>query len=146
MNTVASARPDAAIAVDAEAVEEARVAIGEDFIFAEQSTISTHIETADVFRAAHFVGYASYSKDFGDDEARKFNQCWATVSVNNGFKKNSSIKTKKNEKDVLMQVFTKTLGNKKLNKTYELEISLLDEYKEQYGEKIEAMLGSFALK
>ena len=90
--------------------------------------------------------FEAYSKDFGDDEARKFNQCWATVSVNNGFKKNSSIKTKKNEKDVLIQVFTKTLGNKKLNKSYELEISLLDEYKEQYLEKIEAMLGSFALK
>ena len=90
--------------------------------------------------------FEAYSKDFGDDEARKFNQCWAVVSVKNGFKKNSSIKSKKNEKNVLIQLFTKTLGNKKLNKTYELEISLLDEYKEQYAEKIEAMLSSFALK
>ena len=90
--------------------------------------------------------FEAYSKDFGDDEARKFNQCQAVVSVKNGFKKNSLIKSKKNEKDVLIQVFTKTLGNKKLNKTYELEISLLDDYKELYAEKIEAMLSSFALK
>jgi hypothetical protein len=90
--------------------------------------------------------FEAYSKDFGDDDARKFNQCQATVSVKSGFKKNSLIKSKKNEKDVLIQVFTKTLGNKKSNKTYELEISLLDEYKEQYLEKIEAMLDSFALK
>ncbi len=90
--------------------------------------------------------FEAYSKDFGDDDARKFNQCWAIVDVKNSFKKDSSTKSKTNENDVLILTFTKTLGDKQANKTYELKISLLDEHKEQYTEKVEAMLNSFALK
>src|SRR4051812_17512027 len=47
--------------------------------------------------------FEAYSKDFGDDEARKFNQCWAIVDVKNSFKKNSSTKSKINENNVLIQ-------------------------------------------
>ena len=87
-----------------------------------------------------------YSKDFGDDDSKKFHQCQALVSVENIYRKNSSIKKEKNENDVLMLVWTKILGNKKLNKTYKLEITVLDEYKEQYLEKIDKIRDSFTLK
>lgn len=90
--------------------------------------------------------FEAYSKDFGDDEAAKLNQCQAVISVKNGFQKNSSTKTKKNEKDVLIHVFTKRLGSKARNKTYELEVSVLDDYRESFAEKIEMFLNSFALK
>ena len=90
--------------------------------------------------------FEAYSKDFGDDEAAKLNQCWAVVNIKIGFQKSSSTKSEKNEKDVLIHVFTKRLGNKAAKKTYELEISVLDDYREAFAEKIETMLSSFALK
>ena len=59
MNTVASACPNPAIAINAEAVEQAGSAFGEDVVFAKLRTIGAHIETADMFWAVHFVGDAS---------------------------------------------------------------------------------------
>ena len=90
--------------------------------------------------------FETYSKDFGDEEARKLNQCWATIDLKNGFKRNSSTKGKKTENGVLIHTFTKTVGNKSANKTYELEVSVLDKYKETFDDKITKILNSFAIK
>jgi hypothetical protein len=91
--------------------------------------------------------FETYSKDFAEDEAEKFNQCWAVV-VENGGTENSSeiIESEKIEDDVTIKNFVKNLVNPSLNKTYELEISVLPYYQEQYSDRIKMMLESFSLK
>jgi hypothetical protein len=91
--------------------------------------------------------FETYSKDFAEDEAEKFNQCWAVV-VENGETENSSevVVSEKIEDDVTIKIFRKNLVNHSFNKTYELEISVLPYYQEQYSDRIKMMLESFSLK
>ncbi len=87
-----------------------------------------------------------YSKDFGDGEAKKLHQCWAVVSVENTYRKESSTRTKSTENDVAINLFTKTIGDKRSNRSYKLAVSSLDEYGDNFSEKINLMLDSFTLR
>ena len=85
--------------------------------------------------------FEAYSKDFSEeDETEELNQCWATVK---SFKKDESIDKTTNER---VKYFSKSLINKDLAQEFKLEIFVVENYEEQYQEKIDLMLKSFVLK
>lgn len=91
--------------------------------------------------------FETYSKDFGEDESGKFNQCWAFIREKEATEKKAEVsESEKIEDGVTIKVFEKILLNQNLNKTYELEILVLPEYYEQYSDRIKLMLNSFSLK
>lgn len=90
--------------------------------------------------------FEAYSKDFGEEDAAEYRRAHAVVSVqqNPAPDENLPSEIEKTEKGVTLQTFHKILKGD--NKFYELEISLLKEYREQYFDKINEMLNSFSLK
>ena len=91
--------------------------------------------------------FEAYSKDFGEDEAGKFNQCWAVVNEKDGTNYDVNIlESEKIEQDVTIKTYNKTLVSEKLNKSFELEISVIPEYQEKYADGIKLLLQSFNLK
>ncbi len=99
-------------------------------------------------KAASEFDFECYSKDFAEDEAEKFNQCWAVVRVRDGIIKEETetFESDKIEDGVTIKTFCKVLPDNHLNKSFELEIFLLPEYQEKYSEGIDLMLKSFALQ
>jgi len=92
--------------------------------------------------------FECYSKDFAEDEAEKFNQCWAVIKVRDGIikKETETFEFDKIEDGVTIKTFCKVLPDAPMNKSFELEIFLLPEYQEKYSEGINLMLRSFALR
>lgn len=92
--------------------------------------------------------FEAYSKDFSEDEgAEEFNQCWAIVKEKGEIEGDSeTFESERIENDVTINTFGKILACKKLNKSFELEISVLPEYREQYFDRMKLMLESFSLK
>lgn len=92
--------------------------------------------------------FEAYSKDFGEElNEEEFNQCWAIVKEKDGIESDTeTFESERIENDVTINTFAKILVNQKLNKTFELEISVLLEYREQYFDRIKLMLESFSLK
>lgn len=91
--------------------------------------------------------FEAYSKEFGEDEAEKFNQCWVVVNEKDGIDYDVNIlESEKFEQDVTIKTYKKTLINKSLNKSFELEISVIPEYEEKYADGIKLLLNSFNLK
>lgn len=90
--------------------------------------------------------FETYSKDYGEDLAEKFNQCWAVITEKDGVAAEESLELERVEDNVTIKTFTKRVVDKNLDKTFELEISLLPEYEEKYAEGIKLMLDSFHLK
>jgi hypothetical protein len=89
--------------------------------------------------------FEAYSKDYGDDDlADKFNQCWAVVVEKNGNLAEEVLESERVEENVTIKTLTKVLTNQ--NKSFQLEISLLPEYEENYVDRIKLMLDSFSLK
>ncbi len=91
--------------------------------------------------------FEAHSKDFGEDEAEDFSQCWAVIKQKDGIESDpETFESEKIEKEVTIKFFRKILVNPALAKTYELQISLLPEYQEKYFAGIKLMLESFSLK
>jgi len=92
--------------------------------------------------------FEARSRDFGTEDARDFYQCQATIKLKNDVetKENSIVEIEKTENNVPVQLFLKVLANPKTNKTYELEVSVLLEFREKYRDAINEMLSSFAVK
>jgi hypothetical protein len=90
--------------------------------------------------------FEARSRDLGEDEASDFYQCLATIQVQDGAEKAQSFETQKTEKDVLFDVFHKTVPDSAGNKIYELEIAVLPEFKEKYRSALDEMLNSFTVK
>lgn len=91
--------------------------------------------------------FETYSKDYGEDLAEKFRQCWAVVKEKNGIEDDTEVlETERIEEDVTIKTFSKTLASRNLDKSFELEISVLPDYEEKYAEGIKLMLESFYLK
>jgi hypothetical protein len=90
--------------------------------------------------------FEAYSKDFGTDDAEEYRQARAVVRVHQtgATDENLPAEGEKTEKGVTIQTFHKLLRNDE--KSYELEISVLKENREQYLDKINEMLSSFSLK
>lgn len=88
--------------------------------------------------------FEAYSKDFGENEASEFRKMTARIYKNPERGEDFSGETEKTEKGVTIQTFGKIL--KTDEKSYELEISVLKDYREQYFDKINEMLNSFSLK
>lgn len=91
--------------------------------------------------------FETYSKDYGEDLTEKFRQSWAVVREKNGVEFDTdALESERVEDNVTIKTFTKTLVDKDLDKSFELEISLLPEYEEKYADGIKLMLDSFHLK
>lgn len=91
--------------------------------------------------------FEAYSKDFGEDLAENFRQSWAIIREKNGIEFDTEIlESEKIEDNVTIKTFNKILIDRSLDKSFELEISLLPEYEEKYAEGIKLMLDSFHLK
>lgn len=91
--------------------------------------------------------FEAYSKEFGEDEAEKLNRCWAVVNEKDGVDFDSEVlETEKNIDEAVIKTFTKIIVNPKLNKSFELEISVIPEYEEKFADGIKLMLNSFNLK
>ena len=91
--------------------------------------------------------FETYSKEFGEDEADKLNQCRATVNEKDGVKYDPAVlETERVEQNITVKTVSKTLVNKELNKSFELEISVLADYEEKFADAIKLMLDSFSLK
>jgi len=118
--------------------------------------------------------FEAYTKEFGKNDADEFRQAWTNLVVisDSNFEavienirktnakilseellenspdeqKISLIETEKVEKDVVVREFYKIVESKKQHKIYQLQISVLDAYKENFSDKIREMLESFAVK
>jgi hypothetical protein len=90
--------------------------------------------------------FEAYSKEFGEDgAAAKMRRARAIVRINESYGQATDVvtETERDENGAQLQTFRKVLKNRKI---FELEISVLREYKEQYLDKINEMLDSFTLK
>jgi hypothetical protein len=56
------------------------------------------------------------------------------------------IETKKEEKEITTVFLNKIVESRRQKKTYNLEISVLEDYRDEYEDRIGAMLDSFSLK
>lgn len=90
--------------------------------------------------------FEAQSRDLGTEEASDFYQCRTTIIFREGVEKAETFETEKTEKDILSVSFYKIISNPQTNKTYELEISVLPEFKDKYQDRITEMLNSFAVK
>lgn len=91
--------------------------------------------------------FEAYTKEFGEDDAAKLHQAKAFIKIHKNLddaELNEATETEKTENGVTIQTFRKVL--RKSNKFYELEASVLSDYREKYLERINEMLGSFTLK
>ncbi|HEX8247003.1 MAG TPA: hypothetical protein VF599_02370 [Pyrinomonadaceae bacterium] len=93
-------------------------------------------------------GYAfeAYSKDFGEDDAAEYRKATIHVRKNPERGENLPDETEKIEKGVTIQTFRKILKTGESGEIYELEISVLKVYREQFFDKIKETLNSFSLK
>jgi hypothetical protein len=90
--------------------------------------------------------FEAYSKDFAEDTDEDMNRCWITVeaidnvaneafeSENEGETRGASVKT-----------FRKLVVSKKLKKSFQLEINLVQDHSEEYLGRVEMALASFRL-
>jgi hypothetical protein len=90
--------------------------------------------------------FEAYSKDFGENDAAEYRKMTARIYKNPDRDTQLPGETEKTEKGVTIQTFRKILKTDDSSETYELEISVLKDYREQYFDKINEMLNSFSLK
>lgn len=118
--------------------------------------------------------FEAYTKDFGKNDAEEFRQAWANlvvisdssfeIAVENVKKSNREILSEKTlkdapeeqkiclvdgekaEKNVTVKTFYKVIESSRHRKIYQLQISVLDAYRENYADRINNMLKSFAVK
>jgi hypothetical protein len=90
--------------------------------------------------------FEAYTKEFDESDASELRQAVARVYKNPAQSENLPAESEKTEKGATIQTFRKILKNNKSGAVYELEVSVLKNYREQYLDKIDEMLNSFSLK
>jgi hypothetical protein len=90
--------------------------------------------------------FEAYSKDFGAGEAEEYRRATVKIYKNPERSERLPDETEKTEKGVTIQTLRKTLKNNESGAFFELEISVLKDYRDEYSDKINEMLGSFSLK
>ncbi|HEX9961397.1 MAG TPA: hypothetical protein VGB00_10725 [Pyrinomonadaceae bacterium] len=90
--------------------------------------------------------FEAYTKEFDESDASELRKAVARVYKNPKQGENLPAESEKNEKGATIQTFRKILKNNKSGAVYELEISVLKNYREQYLDKINEMLNSFSVK
>ena len=118
--------------------------------------------------------FEAYSNDYGEGEARSIWRAHALLRIlpNMDFRtarvnvKNSAdkvlsdkvekdpptgqkirlLETSRTEDEIERREFWKIVENTKTNKIYELKVSVLEKYLDEYAEKAEEMIGSFTVK
>jgi hypothetical protein len=99
------------------------------------------------FKEDSEFAFEAYTKEFGEDDAAKMHQARAHVKVYEnppGAKLDEIVESEKKENGVPVRTFRRVL--RKNNKFYELEVSVLSDYRENYLERINEMVESFSLK
>ena len=120
------------------------------------------------------LAFEAYTKGLGENNAKNFRQAWATLRVisDSDFQticknaKNSSgkitskkfiedapedqkiflLETEKIEKDVVIYCQLKIVESRARRKIYELQLSVLEDYREDFAEKANEMIESFVVK
>lgn len=114
--------------------------------------------------------FEAYTKEFGEDEARKIRHAWAELEVHEGGDPAGILEEIKRSAENVLTEETIKMGDRKAHlidterlengvpvttlykitaggsKVYEMRISVLDEQKDDYLRKIEEMRDSFRLK
>jgi hypothetical protein len=117
--------------------------------------------------------FEARSKDLGDDESRDTPQAKMELSVftdsnfeivcenarksagkilaedkivNLAERNLCQLESEKSENDIAFYIFHKIVENPSRQKTYDLKISVLQDFREKYEEKINEVLSSFAVK
>ena len=147
---------------------EREIVEGEDFTLVKPDGFISPIN-----ENSKFV-FEAYTKEFGKNDADEFRQMWTNLIIspvsdfetaiesienNDGeilSKKISEdagsgqkiclIESKKVEKNVVVRVFRKIIESSKNRRIYHLQISILDAYREEYTDRLNEMLESFAVK
>lgn len=127
-------KKEAKLAYEREAFEDAHFAI----VKPEGFLIPITEDSPYVFEA--------HSKEFGDDDARDFYRCRATVTVKNEAGKREFSEAETTENNVSVKTVFKSLSDLKNRKTYELEIKVLSDYAEEFAGKLKEMTESFRIK
>lgn len=120
----------------------------------EQENVET--EYFRLIKPEHFIipvkdksefAFETHTKDYGEDLAENFRQSWAVVREKNGIEDDAEVlESERVEDNVTLKTFSKTLINRSVDKSFELEITLLPDYEEKYADGIKLMLDSFHLK
>lgn len=116
------------------------------------------------------LAFEAYSKDLGQNDASKFNQSWVALRVisHSDFKtvcggvkasvdkitsknyienqKTYLYETARREKDVEILGFWKIVESRERRKIYELKVSVLKAYEEEYAARASEMIESFTVK
>ncbi|HEX8368918.1 MAG TPA: hypothetical protein VF604_10285 [Pyrinomonadaceae bacterium] len=90
--------------------------------------------------------FEAYSKDFGENDAAEYRKATVYVRKNPERGENLPDETERTEKGVTIQTFRKILKTNESGEIYELEISVLKDYRGQFFDKIKETLNSFSLK
>lgn len=118
--------------------------------------------------------FEAYTRELGERSAGRLRKSLAKLTVSDGLvfdnlrkeiKKNAEqfvsvrfdeeapegericlIETKKEADEITTVFLNKIVESRRQKKTYDLEISILEEYRDEYEERIDRMLDSFALK
>ncbi len=126
-----------------------------------------------VYEESEFA-FEAYTKEFGKNDADEFRQAWANLVATSDsrfetaienikktgvkilsekFLENASeeqkiclIEGEKVEKGIAVKKFYKIIESPKRHKIYQLQISVLDAYQENYANRITEMLESFVVK
>jgi hypothetical protein len=88
--------------------------------------------------------FEAYSKDYGEGDASEFRKATVKIYKSSGQSDNLPSENEKIEKGTAFQTFRKVL--KKGEKSFELEISVLNDNRDEYFDKINEMLDSFSVK
>jgi hypothetical protein len=118
--------------------------------------------------------FEAYTREVGERAAGRLRKSLAKLTVSDGLvfdrlrgeiKKNAEemvsvnfdddapegqriclIETKKESDGITTVIFNKLVESRPLKKTFNLEVSILEDYKDEYEERIGRMLASFAVK
>ena len=118
--------------------------------------------------------FEAYTRELGERSAGRLRKSLAKLTVTDGMnfdnlrkeiKKNAQecvstkfdenapegqriclIETKKTEKEITTIILNKIVESRRQKKTYDLEISVLEEYRDEFEERINRMFESFTLK
>jgi hypothetical protein len=116
------------------------------------------------------VSFEAYTKEFGEDDAKKFRHAWAELEIHEASDPDVIIEEIKRSAEKVLTEETIKVGDRKAylidaerlengvavttlykitadgSRVYEMRISVLDEQKDAYLRKIEEMRDSFRLK
>jgi hypothetical protein len=85
--------------------------------------------------------FEAYSREFCEGE--KFRKSWLEVTEHDSLRKPLQSSATRTENGVEIESFFKIIANKRLGKTFRLEISVVKDHKDEFMSRINQMLQNF---